>query len=221
MNLVDLLHADQQPITGRPNRAWIVCVAIPLALLLLSAVVAIIGLTISRNPIEGNAEATFARAMAAHHAQAVEMALIIRDRTADLELRQFALDIILTQQSQIGQMDGWLAVWGLPLSSPTAVDHRAMPGMATQQDVNALRTQSIPEMEVAFLRMMVVHHQGGVQMAQDVLRQTNRPEVTRLAQAIVAAQQNEIDYMQSLLAARDATPAQPAPTMPAMEHGGG
>lgn len=54
--------------------------------------------------------------MSDHHAQAVEMALLARDRTNDEELRRFALDIILTQQAQIGQMQGWLAVWERPLA---------------------------------------------------------------------------------------------------------
>jgi uncharacterized protein (DUF305 family) len=48
--------------------------------------------------------------------QAVEMALVLRDRTSDAELRQFALDILLTQQVPIGQMQGWLAMWGVPFS---------------------------------------------------------------------------------------------------------
>lgn len=74
-----------------------------------------------RLPAEGSPEVTFARDMVAHHQQAVEMAYILRERSANEELRRFALDIFLTQQAQIGQMQGWLAAWGQPLSGPEPV----------------------------------------------------------------------------------------------------
>jgi uncharacterized protein (DUF305 family) len=65
-------------------------------------------------PTEDSAEAGFARDMMVHHAQAVQMAEIVRDKTESEEIRTMAADIALTQQAQIGQMQGWLAVWGLP-----------------------------------------------------------------------------------------------------------
>lgn len=178
-------------------RAW--WLAPPLLLLAL----AVFWLARGRAPAEGSPEATFARDMAAHHAQAVEMALIIRDRSADEELRRFALDIVLTQQTQIGQMQGWLAAWGLPISGPQPPmnGHGEMMGLATQSQVNELRTLPEPEAKAAFLQLMIAHHQGGIAMAQAALSQTNRPEIVRLARAIVAGQQSELAYMQSLLKA--------------------
>ena len=52
--------------------------------------------------------------MQTHHAQAVEMAFLVRDRTDDEDLRTVAYDIITSQQQQAGQMYGWLVQWGLP-----------------------------------------------------------------------------------------------------------
>ncbi len=65
-------------------------------------------------PSGGSAEAGFARDMQVHHAQAVEMAFIIRDKTDDPTLRAVAYDIATSQQQQIGQMYAWLVQWGLP-----------------------------------------------------------------------------------------------------------
>lgn len=42
------------------------------------------------------------------------MAEIVRDGTESEEIRTLAIDVALTQQGQIGQTQGWLAVWGLP-----------------------------------------------------------------------------------------------------------
>ncbi len=171
----------------------------------------------ARPPQEGSAEVIFARDMAAHHEQAVEMALILHERSNEEELRRLALDILLTQQAQIGQMQGWLAVWRLPLSGTDAPmgGHGEMMGMASQQQVNALQTLAVPEAEVSFLQLMIRHHLAGVAMAESALSATARPEVERLAQAIVSAQQSEIEYMEHLLSERGAAPlAPPAHQMP-------
>jgi len=173
-----------------------------------------------RPPDEDSSAVAFARDMTAHHEQAVEMTLLLRERSTDAELRQLALDIMLSQQAQIGQMQGWLAVWELPLAGPRPpmAEHAAMMGMATQQEVNALQTLTIIGAEISFLQLMIRHHQGGVAMAEDTLRQTRRSEVVRLATAIVKSQQSEITYMQRLLTQRGAEPYPPLSPMISMDQ---
>ena len=173
-------------------------------------------------PAEGSAEVGFARDMAMHHAQAVNLAMLLRDRSDDEEMRQLALDILLTQQAQIGMMQGWLAVWGLPYASlepamawmgmPTT---DRMPGMASAAEINQLQTLTGPAADTLFIQLMIPHHRSGVDMAQAVLARSERPEVRALAQAIVNAQQSEISYMEELLARKG---GQPAPDEPAMNH---
>lgn len=68
-------------------------------------------------PGDSSAEVGFARDMAEHHAQAVEMAELARDRTEDPDIRLLATDIALTQQAQRGQMGAWLDLWGLNRTS--------------------------------------------------------------------------------------------------------
>ncbi len=103
---------------NRPPIVAVVAVAV-----IAVALVAVIGCTTSdpetAEPAAAPSEADigFARDMAAHHAQAVDMAERIRSRTADPRLRSLATDIVLTQQAQIGRMQGWLELWGEPLTS--------------------------------------------------------------------------------------------------------
>ena len=92
----------------------------------------------TRPPGEDSAEAGFARDMIVHHAQAVEMAEIVRGKTESEDVGTLAPDIALTQQAQIGMMQGWLQVWGLlPTGSEPAMSwmgeptNGPMPGMAT------------------------------------------------------------------------------------------
>lgn len=172
-----------------------------------------------RPPGEDSAEAGFARDMAVHHAQAVQMAEIVQRRTESDEIRLLATDIALTQQGQIGQMQGWLAAWRLPQTGDEApmswMGHPTdgpMPGMATPEEISALETLPPDEADEQFLRLLIPHHEAAIPMAEAVLAETDRPEVEQLASAIVASQRNEIQIMQDLLRSRGAAPPAEAPT---------
>lgn len=170
-------------------------------------------------PQSTSAEAVFARDMAAHHAQAVEMATIIRDRTTNEELRYLTLDMILTQQAQFGQMQGWLAVWQQPLAvaEPPMNGHGEHMGMATAEQIDSLRTLPVEQAEERFLQLMIRHHQGALLMAEDVLASTSRPEVVRLATAIKNGQSSEIAFMEKRLNERGAALPEPLAPMAPME----
>jgi uncharacterized protein (DUF305 family) len=160
----------------------------------------------TRMPTEDSAEAGFARDMAVHHAQAVEMAELLRDRTQSEEMRILAADMTLTQQAQIGQMQGWLAVWGLPntgsepaMSWMGAPTRGRMPGMASPEQINDLRRASGEDADELFLQLMIPHHRAAIPMSEAILERTDRPEVETLARAIIASQEAEIEMMQDML----------------------
>lgn len=165
-------------------------------------------------PADLSADAGFARDMQVHHAQAVDMAMTIRDRTTDPEIRTMAYDIALTQEQQIGQLYGWLVQWGLPQTSSrppmawaagmSGHDMAAgrMPGLAATADMRRLATASGRDAERIFLQLMIEHHRGGVQMAEAALDSAEQPEIRDLARKIVVAQESEITAMQDMLRAR-------------------
>ena len=190
---------------------------------LVAAVVAALGFAAlwwrASPPAEGSPEVTFSRDMIAHHSQAVAMALNLRDRTADEKLRTLLLDMALTQQGQIGIMQGWLDTWGRPFGdvNPPMGGMGEMMGMAKPEQVDSLRTLPADQAEVLFLQLMIRHHQGALLMAKDVLAKPVRPEVARLASSIQSAQQSEIDLMRELLKQRGGAPPEPLAPMP-MEH---
>jgi uncharacterized protein (DUF305 family) len=159
-----------------------------------------------RTPRDNSPEVTFTRDMMAHHTQAVEMATLIRDRSNDEELKQLTLDMILTQQNQIGQMQAWLNLWNVPQEGlePPMGGMGEMMGMAPQGSVNDLTTLPVTGAEISFLQLMIHHHEGGVMMAQDVLKTTQNAVVKRLAESIVASQTGEISSMETLLEKRGA-----------------
>ncbi|WP_344385072.1 DUF305 domain-containing protein [Streptomyces thermolineatus] len=89
-------------------------------------------------PGEDSADVGFARDMAIHHQQAVEMSFIVRDRTDDEDVRRFAYDVINTQANQRGMMLGWLDSWGVTIGSGTPpmqwMEHDRSGGSGGQHD---------------------------------------------------------------------------------------
>jgi uncharacterized protein (DUF305 family) len=209
--------------TPQPNRR---SPLVGLVALIVAAVVLVLLATRSETPGDTSPEAGFARDMAVHHSQAVEMAFIVRDKTSVGPLRTLSYDIITTQTAQRGIFMGWLQQWDLDQSSsqppmawmsghghggatPGPVPG-AMPGMASEEELNQLRAAQGKDAEILFLQLMIRHHEGGVEMAQGLLKVSDRPEVRSLAQHIVDGQTAEIRLMKGLLAERG---AQPLPTI--------
>ncbi len=179
----------------------------------------------SRIPAADSAEVGFARDMSIHHEQAVQMAALAYDRTEDDAIRSLAFDILTTQQGQIGIMSGWLDAWDLPWTSagPRMTwmgmsVNGLMPGMATTEQMNSLRSATGDVADTIFLQLMIPHHRAGVEMAAYAVEHVDREPVRLLAQGMVEAQALEIEYMQELLAAKGQAPVPAAPPAAGEEH---
>jgi uncharacterized protein (DUF305 family) len=196
-----------EPAPSSVRWVWLAVAAALLAVLAIGAV----WLWSQRPPGDTSVEAGFARDMIVHHEQAVTMALLARDGTSDPAIRSLATDILLTQQNQIGQMLGWLNVWGLPATGqalPMAwMGHQTtglMPGMASPKEMENLARLSGPALDAEFLRLMIRHHQGGIPMADAALARGDNGAVRDLARAIVVSQEAEIAIKEELLREREA-----------------
>ncbi|NKR10623.1 MULTISPECIES: DUF305 domain-containing protein [unclassified Paenarthrobacter] len=204
-----------RPLTGR---LWLVLLTV--LVLTAAAFFAVGRLTAGPAPVsDAGPDAGFARDMQAHHAQAVEMALLIRDKSANEEIRTIAYDIITTQQQQSGQMFAWLVDWGLPQAgsvppmawmgtgehggnSSTMGQHpgseSGMEGMATPEQLQKLRGAAGAEADRLFIELMIRHHQGGVAMARAAASLAETAKVRDFAAGIVEAQTAEITALQEL-----------------------
>ncbi len=173
-------------------------------------------------PRDDSAEAGFARDMATHHAQAVDMSFVIRDKSSDEALRTLAYDIIVTQSTQRGVFMGWLQEWGLPQASTAprmawmpghAAEERGatggmplMHGMASDDELRRLRVAQGTDAEILFLQLMIRHHEGGVLMARAVSGLSRRAGVVGMAKSIEDSQRAEIVGMTEMLSKRGAQP---------------
>ncbi|MGW5850333.1 DUF305 domain-containing protein [Streptomyces sp. NPDC055254] len=189
--------------------------------------------TPDRAPGLHSPDAGFARDMAVHHQQAVEMSFVVRDRTQDEAVRTLAYDIANTQANQRGMLLGWLDLWGLPkvladeppmswmggggtggggghaghgAHGAAAAPGALMPGMATKEEIGRLGAAAGRDAEVLYLQLMTDHHVGGVAMAEGCARQCVTPVERDLAQGMVDAQRSELTLMADMLRQRGAAP---------------
>lgn len=166
-------------------------------------------------PRDDSVEAGFARDMVEHHAQAVEMSLEVLQTTDDPGVRTLATDIASTQGNQLGQMEGWIRHWGLPMARPGdrmdwmgehhshhdmhVVEDAPMAGMASPEQMESLRDAEGEDADILYLQLMTTHHIAGVDMAQAALDAGVDGEVRRLAAAMVNGQEAEIALMKDML----------------------
>jgi uncharacterized protein (DUF305 family) len=224
---------DAEPAHGGPGRRWLTAVLIAViaaGLLAVGGGLAVaLGIGRTAEPVANSVDAGFARDMSRHHLQAVEMANLATTRSTDPDVLRLAFDIASTQTNQVGRMQGWLTLWGLPLTSGDTMawmddtempgmDHGAMghadgavmPGMATEAELAQLRGLSGTPFDVMFLQLMIRHHQGGLEMAQYGQQHASEAVVRGLARSIAETQTAETTTMEEMLRARGGTPL-PAP----------
>lgn len=86
-----------------------------------------------------------------------------------------------------------------PVAAPTSGAMATEGGMAMGDAMPDLATLQGAEFEIAFMDMMISHHQSAIEMSQVALERSQRDEVKAAAQAIIAAQQAEIEQMTTWL----------------------
>jgi uncharacterized protein (DUF305 family) len=164
-----------------------------------------------------DADVAFASDMIQHHAQALAMVDMTVGRDLDPEVEQLAETIRAAQAPEIETMTDWLREWGEPIPA-TVNDHvnaddgdhdmegmddddmgMDMPGMMSEDEMADLDGASEAEFQDMFLSMMIEHHEGAIEMAQDEQEDGEYQPAISLAEQIESAQADEIGLMQALI----------------------
>ena len=157
-----------------------------------------------RPPGSESVDVGFLEDMSVHHDQAVEMAEIALVKATEPSVRGFARETLISQQYEMGLMSAWLGRWGYSqdpdratamrwMGHPTPIDQMA--GLASAEQMAALRDAEGRQVDSLFLSMMEEHHRGAVEMASVAARKAGDGAVRDLASAIVRNQAIEIDEL--------------------------
>ncbi len=156
------------------------------------------------------ADVDFMTGMIAHHAQAVAMARWAPSHGASPVVQTLCLRIINAQSDEIALMQRWLEDKHQPVPQPDPRGmHMAgmdqpmlMPGMLTPEQMAQLDAARGSEFDELFLRFMIQHHHGAVDMVNHLFGQGAGEEetVNKFASDVYADQTTEIARMQRMLA---------------------
>jgi uncharacterized protein (DUF305 family) len=131
--------------------------------------------------------------MSEHHDQAVTMALYELDNGVDPDARHFATEVLITQRPDLDPDRPAMGWMGMDTTAAT------MPGMASEAELEQLRTSEGLEADELFLTLMQAHHAGGLHMSEDAAQRAEDPAVRELADRIARLQAKEINEYQVLL----------------------
>ena len=90
----------------------------------------------------------------------------------------------------------------MPMSTDSAMQQELMQGM-DQMNQDMMAAAQYKDPDVAFAAGMLPHHIGAVKMAEVELKYGKNPEMRKLAEDIINAQQAEIEQMQKWLKAHN------------------
>lgn len=149
-------------------------------------------------------DVAFAQDMIPHHQQAVMMADLAADATKDPAVAKLAREIQQAQEPEIETMQSWLVDWDAEVSHEMGHNDLAHgeTGMMSQPEISRLTTASGRAFDRLFLRLMIEHHEGAIEMARTEQSGGTNDDALALAERIGSTQAAEIERMESLLAGR-------------------
>ncbi len=171
------------------------------------------------------ADVRFMQHMIVHHLQAIEMSRLVPGRTERPEIHRIAERIDRSQDDEIRLMSRWLLDRGAELPDTAGPahalavahgthdahaahgghhDHGAapMPGMLTGEQMRELEAARGDAFDRLFLRFMVLHHEGAIEMVEELFASPGAAQDTdifRFASHVDADQRMEIARMLNLL----------------------
>jgi uncharacterized protein (DUF305 family) len=160
------------------------------------------GMSMELGPKDEAFDLRFIDAMIPHHQGAVIMAQEALQKSTRPEIRQLAEDIIAAQEQEIAQMQAWRKAWyadadDTPMMYDASMGHM-MPMTSEMRDSMMMAGDlgaADDQFDLRFINMMIPHHQGAVEMANQAAERSDRPEIKTLAENIITSQQQEIDEM--------------------------
>ena len=154
----------------------------------------------------------FLQGMIPHHAQAKEMSALAEGRSNNDMVLAVAQRITLSQDDEIGMMQGWLEERDIDVPDQMA-HHRdgfeMMPGMLRAEQMAELEDSAGAAFDRLYLEGMIQHHQGALDMVEELLDQQGSaqdPLLYEFTSDVTSDQTSEIERMDIVLASLNPDP---------------
>jgi uncharacterized protein (DUF305 family) len=153
-------------------------------------------------------ELQFLDTMIVHHQGAIDMAQLVNTRSQRPEMKKLAQAIIDEQRREITQMRAWREKWFSEAKPAINMDFPGMRAGMAGMDMVKLDSLKSNEFDLEFLRQMIPHHEGAVEMSKALRSSDSYAELKEFSESIIKAQTAEIEQMKVWLDSWSAKPAQ-------------
>jgi len=147
------------------------------------------------------ADVEFMQGMIAHHAQAIVMSRMAESHGANPQVLKLSNKIDQSQVPEIRIMQAWLRRNNQFAPDTASWHHVMMSGMLTTAQLNELSAAKGVDFDRAYLRLMIQHHAGALQMCDDLFKTPDAAQevdVNVFANDVVTNQTVEIGIMRKL-----------------------
>lgn len=150
---------------------------------------------------------TWARKMIPHHQGALDMSEIVRGETQDADIRRMAQKTLDMQTKDISELRSWLETQAgaAPGAASTVEGGGEQPFAAAEAKMkDAMMAAMGVNVDQTWARKMIAHHQGALDMANIVFRESQDVEIRRMAQKTIDMQTADIGELKTWLEAHPA-----------------
>ena len=144
------------------------------------------------SPSTANFEIKFMTDMIDHHHMAVMMADMCIAKAVHSELRSLCERIKTAQMAEIEDMQSWLQQWD-------GISYEPVMKPGDEKMMDRLASLSGAEFEIAFMEMMIKHHEKAIKEGRHCLDKAAHAELRSLCENIIRTQSAEIAQMQTWL----------------------
>jgi uncharacterized protein (DUF305 family) len=149
-------------------------------------------------PMTGKPDLDFVQGMMPHHQGAIDMAKVVLQYGKDPEIKKLAEGVVKAQEGEIAFMKDWLAKAD-QAAFPVVPDSTKANEQAMSVMMKNMAAAYSGDADVDFVKGMIPHHQGAIDMAKVAQQYAKDPSLLKLAGDIVGAQEGEITFMKDWL----------------------
>ena len=153
------------------------------------------------------ADVTYMSMMVPHHDQGLFLTTLVPDRASSEALERLTVTMDNQHVEELGQIQGLLRSWGRPVPGAGADPAmRASMGMASDAELARLGTLRGPAFDQEWIRVMIRHHQGAIDMSRTLLAGPHGRVAGTFADALARVQQDQVETMSRIAAGAWARP---------------
>lgn len=149
-------------------------------------------------PKDESFDLRFIDVMTSHHEKTLRVMQEALQKSNRPEIKQFAQSLMDEQAREIAQMQVWRVTW-YPTAGDTHVMYDAKRGQTVPMPAATTTNEALgnadEQFDLRLINALTPHFEGGIEMAKQVLQNSDRPEMKQLAQAIIDSQQQELDRL--------------------------